>query len=182
MVDYLEQLVKDYNDGVVDLTDTLNRLEFLDWKDNKRPLPEDYVKVPRDPLDIIIEDERQQQLRDALMYLKEILSPQNWQIIVMISRGKNYNEIGDVLGITHQAVSKHIETIRKQAGGLDKFLRKQSPHYEAGSPKVKVCYPMDAAKKDKRRCEIPEYLKECFSDGHVVCCLCDKCTRKTDNN
>lgn len=184
MTDYLKQLVDDYNDGIVDLTDTLNRLEFLDWKENKKPMPEDYAKVPLDPLDIIIEQERQEQLNDALAYLKAELSPQNWSIVVMIAEGKNYNEIGAALGITHQAVSKHMDTIRKSAGGLDVLLRKEPPRYEAGTPKVKVTYPSDAAMRGKR-CEMPEYLQGCFPDsnryGNTICCYCEKCKRKTAN-
>ncbi|BAL85145.1 hypothetical protein SELR_pSRC300720 (plasmid) [Selenomonas ruminantium subsp. lactilytica TAM6421] len=177
-VDYLRQLVEDYNAGRVTLGDTLNRLEFLDWSENKKPLPEDYMKVPRDPADVLVEHEREKGLEDALVELRKRLSEDNWNIIVMISKGLTYEEIGKHLGISQQAVSKHLKTIRKYAEGLDELLRRDSPVYEAGSPVVKVAYPMDAAMKNQRKCRIPAYLEEAFGDNETCCCYCEKCKYK----
>ena len=177
-VDYLRQLVEDFTAGRVTLGDTLNRLEFLDWSENKKPLPEDYAKIPRDPADILVEKEREDALQKALVSLREQLSEDNWKVIVMVTKGMTYDEIGERMGITHQAVSKRLNTIRKYAEGLDVLLRADSPIYEAGSPVVKVAYPMDAAMKFQRKCKIPEYLAERFRDDKTVCSYCEKCKRK----
>ncbi len=177
-VDYLRQLVEDFTAGRVTLGDTLNRLEFLDWSENKKPLPEDYAKIPRDPADIMVEKEREVALQKALVRLREQLSEDNWNVIVMVTKGMTYDEIGERMGITHQAVSKRLNTIRKYAEGLDVLLRADSPIYEAGSPVVKVAYPMDAAMKNRRKCRVPEYLAETFRDDKTVCCYCEKCKWK----
>ncbi|SFB10384.1 RNA polymerase sigma factor [Selenomonas ruminantium] len=180
-IDYLRQLVDDYNAGRVTLGDTLNRLNFLAWAEDKKPLPEDYMKIPRDPAEILIEEERAIALREHLVNLRNKLSKENWKVLVMVVRGKTYAEIGDALGISHQAVSKRLLTIRKYAEGLQEFLRRDSPIYEAGTPMVKVCYPMDAAMKNLRKCRMPEYMAECFDDTNTRCCYCEKCRRNKDN-
>lgn len=180
-VDYLRQLVEDYNDGKVTLGDTLNRLEFLDWAENKKPLPEDYVKVPRNPADILVEEERAEALRKALIDLKDRLTEENWKVLVMVSQGKTTREIGEIMGICHQSVSDRLKTIRRYAEGLQEFLHRDSPIYEAGSPVVKVAYPMDAAMKNLRRCRMPDYLSECFGDTNTRCTMCENCRRKVDN-
>lgn len=180
-VDYLRQLVEDFNDGKVTLGDTLNRLEFLDWAENKKPLPEDYIKVPRNPVDVLIEEERAEALRKALVDLKDRLSEDNWKVIVLVSKGWTEERIGKSLGISQQAVSKRLDTIRRYAEGLQEFLHRDSPIYEAGSPVVKVAYPMDAAMKNLRRCRMPDYLSECFGDTNTRCTMCENCRRKTDN-
>ena len=181
MTDYLKQLIDDYNDGIVDLSNTLNRLDFLDWKENSKPLPEDYAKLPRDPLDIIIEAERHDELVAAMRRLREELSPDNWEILVMIADGKTQEQIGERFGISHQAIGKRIGTIRRYAEGIYEALHQQPIEYEAGSPTVKVEYPMDAMKKNGTHCRIPEYLDERFPDCNVLCCLCNKCQRKSMN-
>lgn len=180
-IDYLAQLVDDYTDGVVDLEGTLNRLQFLDWAENKKPLPEDYQRTPRDPADILVENERTEELQRAVVELREELSPVNWQILVLIANGCSMERIGKKLGITHQAVSKRLGTIRRAASGLREYLKQDPPIYEAGSPKVKVTYPMDAARNNHRHCEIPAYLAECFGDTKTLCCYCERCTRKSEN-
>ena len=182
MTDYLKQLIDDYNDGIVDLSNTLNRLDFLDWKENSKPLPEDYAKLPRDPLDIIIEAERHDELMTALRQLREELSPDNWEILVMIADGKTQEKIGERFGISHQAIGKRIGTIRRYAESIYEALHQQPVEYEAGSPTVKVEYPMDAMKKNGTHCRIPEYLDERFPDSNVLCCLCNKCQRKSMNH
>ena len=177
-VDYLRQLVEDYNAGRVTLGDTLNRLEFLDWSENKKPLPDDYAKVPRDPADILVAKERQEALQGFLVKFRERLSDDNWRVIVMVSQGLTYEEIGKRLGISQPAVSKRLKTIRKYAEGLDELLRQDSPVYEAGSPVIKVAYPMDAAMGNQRKCRVPEYLAESFGDDKTCCCYCEKCKYK----
>lgn len=179
--DYLRQLVEDYNAGRVTLGDTLNRLEFLAWSEDKKPMPEDYMKAPRDPADILVENERSEALQGFLVKLKERLSEQNWTILVYISQGLTYTEIGERLGISQQAISKHIGTIRKYAEGMQEFLHRDSPILEAGGPVVKVAYPMDAAMRFLSRCQMPEYLKDSFRDTCTKCCLCENCRRKAVN-
>lgn len=181
MADYLKQLIEDYNDGLVDLPNTLNRLDFLAWKEDSQPIPQDYARMPRDPLEMLVEAERQEHLMEALRGLRERLSPENWNILVMIANGRTYEQIGREYGITHQAVSKRLGTIRRAAAGLDVFLRKEPRPCFAGAAGSKVNYPMDAEMKNGKRCRIPEYLDECFPDDDVVCCFCNRCARRGAN-
>lgn len=174
--DYLRQLVEDYDSGRVDLSSTLNRLEFLDWSENKRPLPEDYVKTPRDPLYIFLEKERVSQLQTALYNLRQRISEENWQILVYICKGWTHERIGIKMGITRQAVEKRLSTIRRCSPNLYDLLHSVSPEYEASKVKLKTGYPMDSA-KGTRKCRIPEYLESCFKDNETCCLLCDKCKR-----
>lgn len=180
-VDYLRQLVDDFNAGRVTLGDTMNRLEFLAWAEDKKPLPQDYMRAPRDPADILVERERSHALEDYLVKLKEELSEQNWQIVVLVSKGFTYEQIGEKLGISRQAVAKHLVTIRNHAEGMQELLRRDPPVYEAGSPVVKVAYPMDAAMRFLSRCQVPDYLEKCFGDTNTRCCLCENCRRKAVN-
>ena len=181
-VDYLRQLVEDFNGGRVTLGDTLNRLEFMAWAEDRKPLPEDYMRIPRDPAEVLVEEERAAALQKALADLRQRLSQDNWRVLVMVARGRTYVEIGEVLGITHQAVSKRLDTIRKYADGLQEVLHREPPLYEAGSPVVKVAYPMDAAMRNMRKCRMPEYLEVCFGDGDTRCCFCEKCKRGSRND
>ena len=180
-MDFLKQLIDDYNAGRVDLGQTLNRLEFDMWKKDKAPIPEDYMKVPLDPLDIMLEKERTMQLEDMLDYLKKELDSTNWKILVKVARGERQEDIAADLGISQSRVSRRLQTIRKHSEGLDELLRKMSPVYTADSPKIKIRYPMDAAQENRKHCEIPEYLAECFGDDFTRCCLCDNCKRKRAN-
>lgn len=180
-MDYLKQLVDDYTNGIVDLEGTLNRLDFLDWTDNKKPLPQDYQREPRNPLDIIVENERLEGLCSEIVELKKKLSKENWAIVTMISKGYTTTKIGNILGISHQAVSKRIATIRRIAEPLREYLVSEPSTFEASTPSVKIEYPMDAARKNHRHCEMPEYLRECFHDDKTLCSYCEKCTRKKDN-
>ena len=181
-VDNLRQLVDDYNAGRVTLGDTMNRLSFQAWAEDKKPLPEDYRRAPRDPADILIERERSEALEDYLVKLKEELSEKNWQIVVMVSKGFTQEEIGEKLGITQQMVSKRLaNTIRKYAEGMQELLRRGPPMLEAGGAVVKVAYPMDAAMKNLRKCSMPEYFTKCFGDTNTRCTMCENCRRKVAN-
>lgn len=180
-IDYLRQLVEDYNAGKVTLGDTLSRLEFLDWTENKKPLPEDYRRAPRDPADILVEEERSNALESYLVKLKEELSEQNWTIVVMISKGYTQEEIGKKIGISQPAVIKHLATIRKYSNGMQELLRRDPSKLEAGGPVVKVAYPMDAAMKNLRKCRMPEYFAETFGDTCTHCTMCENCRRKVAN-
>lgn len=177
-VDYLRQLVEDFDNGTVDLEGTLNRLEFLDWSENKKVLPQDYIKVPRDPLSIFLEHERSEQLQDALLVLKDVLSADNWKILVWVSKGLSYEAIGRKLGISRQAVYGHLETIRRHAPNLNNLLRKDTPIYEADHTKVHIGYPVERAMTGK--CTVPEYLDERFKDCSTICCYCENCKCKSN--
>lgn len=181
-MDYLAQLVDDYNAGKVDLDNTLNRLEFLDWKENKSPLPNDYVKTPLDPADILVERERSKNLVSALRHLKETLSARDWRILVLTSKGWTQEKIAEKVGLSQRSVSRRLTVnIRSQCSGLDEYLRRPAPVYEAGGARVKIAYPSDAAMKNQRNCRMPEYLAESFGKTCVKCCFCETCRRKRDN-
>lgn len=175
--DYLRQLVEDYDSGRVDLKSTLNRLEFLDWSENKRPLPEDYIKAPRDPLNIFLEKERVTQLQTALADLRKRISDDNWQILVFVCKGYTHERIGEIMGVTRQAVEKRLQTIRRYAPNLYELLHKVEIEYEASKVKLRTGYPMDSA-KGTSKCKMPEYLAERFGDDKTCCLLCENCKRK----
>jgi hypothetical protein len=175
--DYLRQLVEDYDSGRVDLKSTLNRLEFLDWSENKRPLPEDYIKAPRDPLNIFLEKERMTMLRAALTNLRERVSTDTWQVLVFVCKGYTHERIGTIMGISRQAVEKRLQTIRRNAPNLYDLLHKIEIEYEASKIKLRTGYPMDSA-KGTSKCRMPEYLAERFGDDKTCCLLCENCKRR----
>ena len=73
--------------------------------------------------------------------------------------------------ITKNGVAYRLERIREYADGMQGLLRIEPRQYTATTPKIKVRYPMDAAKA-KKPCGIPEYLNEAGVPS--VCTLCER--------
>jgi hypothetical protein len=186
-VDYLEQIIADMNSGAVDLAHTQARLDFDMAKRDKPMKLTDYAPIPSDPLDGIIATEHRNALADALEYLCEVLCDEDKRAWAMVAHGYTDEDIADALGISLSTLRYRYERIREYADGIQGLLRKDSPEYYASSPKVKVRYPMDAARHHgigghqgkkrwvtSERCVLPEYFKECFGDDATICTLCER--------
>ena len=172
MIDYLKQIIDDVNDGIISIETAQSRLNFdMSQRDNA-PHIEDYMEMPRDPLDIIVAAERKAKLDDALGYLKEVLKRDDWNMLVLVSKGYTDDALAEYFEITKNGVAYRLKRIREYADGIQSLLREEPRQYTATTPKIKVRYPMDAAKA-KKPCGIPQYLDEAGVPS--VCTLCDRC-------
>ena len=173
--DYLKQIIDDVNSGVISIATAESRLSFDMAQRDKAPHIEDYMELPRDPLDIIVAAERKEKLDDAIGYLKEVLDTPLWNMLVLVSQGYTNDDLAEYFGITKNGVAYRLERIREYADGMQGLLRIEPWQYTADTPKIKVRYPMDAAKA-KKPCGIPEYLDEAGVPS--VCTLCERCNAR----
>lgn len=192
-MDTLKQFIEDYNDGIISVYDLQRRLDFDDWVTSRqqKPISIDYIQLPLNPLDIILEKERLNNIKDVLLKLKKVLTDSQWKIMVLLSQGKTQKDIAEELEVTQPNISQKIYKIRKKISALGinlkEMLEKPSPTYEASSPKIMIRYPMDFARRKivdgKIKCCLPEYIKYDCGFDNTVCCCCDreKCTRKLSN-
>ena len=175
MIDYLKQIIDDLNDGIITVETAQNRLDF-DMKKRDKPVKLiEYSEQPRDPLDIVVSDERTEELIDAVAYLKEVLDDSDWTVLCGISNGITYDAIAKDIGTSVSNVAYRIAHIKRYADGIQRLLRKDPPLYYATTPKVKVAYPMDSAKAMKP-CGIPKYLRNAGVPS--LCTLCEHCHAK----
>ena len=172
MKDYLKQIIADVNDGVISIATAESRLSFDMAQRDKAPHIEDYIETPRDPLDIMVAAERKAKLDDAIAYLYEVLDKPLWTMLVLVSQGYTDDDLAEYFEITKNGVAYRLERIREYADGIQSLLRIDPRQYTADTPKIKVRYPMDAAKA-KKPCGIPQYLNEAGVPS--VCTLCDRC-------
>lgn len=190
-VNYLEQIIADMNSGAVDLEHTMRRLDF-DMAHRDEPVKLiDYAPQINDPLESLLRKEHQEAVYDALDYLFEVLCDDDMTTWSMVANGRTDEEIAEYLGISLDSLPYRYERIRSYADGIQRLLRSDTPQYFAASPKVKVRYPMDAARHHgigghqgkkrwvtSERCVLPEYFRECFGDDATICTLCE---RRCDN-
>lgn len=170
--DFLAETIADLNDGIITLAAAQSRLSFDMAQRDKAPHIEDYIETPRDPLDIMLAKERKAKLDDAIAYLYEVLDKPLWTMLVLVSQGYTDDDLAEYFEITKNGVAYRLERIREYADGMQVLLRIEPRQYTADTPKIKVRYPMDAAKA-KKPCGIPEYLDEAGVPS--VCTLCDRC-------
>ena len=185
--DYLAEIIDDLNSGIITIETAQSRLDF-DMAKHDRPIKLiDYAPIPSEPLDGLVEAEHRNALADALDYLCEVLCDDDKRAWAMIAHGYTDEDIADALGISLSTLRYRYARIREYADGIQGLLRKDPPEYYASSPKVKVRYPMDAARHHgigghqgkkrwvtSERCVLPEYFKECFGDDATVCTLCER--------
>lgn len=139
MKDKLAEFIDDYNCGRVSLEDTMRRLEFDKWKQDKSPLPQDYMELPLDPLDIVLEKERVSTLIKTVRWIKQNVSDELWQIFVMVARGFTQEKIADSLNISQPTVSRRLLTLRRLTdGNLHELLYRLERQYTAIHPKSSV--------------------------------------------
>ena len=170
--DFLAETIADLNDGIITLATAQSRLNFDMAQRDKAPHIEDYIETPRDPLDIMLAKERKAKLDDAIAYLYEVLDKPLWTMLVLVSQGYTDDDLAEYFGITKNGVAYRLERIREYADGMQDLLRIEPRQYTADTPKIKVRYPMDAAKA-KKPCGIPEYLHH-----RAVCTLCEHCSHQ----
>lgn len=139
MKDKLAEFIDDYNCGRVSLEDTMRRLEFDRWKQDKAPLPQDYMELPLDPLDIVLEKERISTLIETIQWIKRNVSEELWQIFVMVARGFTQEKIANALNISQPTVNRRLHTLRKLTDGrLHELLYRLERQYTAIHPKSSI--------------------------------------------
>lgn len=139
MKDKLAEFIDDYNHGRVTIEDTFRRLDFDRWKQDKMPLPQDYMELPRDPLDIVLEKERVSTLISTIKWLKQNISDELWRIFVMVARGYTQERIANALNISQPTVSRRLQTLRALTeGNLHELLYRAEKQYTAVHPRQSI--------------------------------------------
>ena len=137
MKDKLAEFIDDYNCGRVSLEDTMRRLDFDRWKQDKIPLPQDYMELPRDPLDIVLEKERVSTLVEKIKWIKQNVSDELWQIFVMVGRGFTQEKIANALNVSQPTISRRLHSLRS-LDNLYELLHKAERQYTAVHPKSTI--------------------------------------------
>ena len=182
MRDTLEQFLDDYNAGRIDINDLQRRINYMDWSQNKpSAMPMDYIESSEEPCEVLVNQEKSNDLAMALRELKATLSDDDWQMLLMTAKGYTQEEIARKLHYTRSSVIRHLQRIAKVKPELRTLLKKDSPVYFADTPKDKLRYPMDVARNvtdpdGKVRCHLPEYLHTQGCDS--FCTYCKTCKRK----
>ena len=139
MKDKLAEFIDDYNRGRVTIEDTFRRLDFERWKEDKAPLPQDYIELPQDPLDIVLEKERVSTLMATVKWLKQNISDELWRIFCMAARGFTQEKMGRILNISQPTVSRRLQTLRTLTeGNLHELLYRLEKQYTAVHPHSSV--------------------------------------------
>lgn len=139
MKDKLAEFIDDYNCGRVTVEDTFRRLDFERWKEDRAPLPQDYIELPRDPLDIVLEKERVSTLIETIKWLKQNISDELWRIFCMVARGYTQERMAKALNISQPTVSRRLQTLRALTeGNLHELLYRIEKQYTAVHPRQSV--------------------------------------------
>ena len=183
MKDSIEQFLDDYKEGRIDVNALQRRINYMDWSQNKpMAMPMDYIESSEEPCETLVNREKSNDLATALHDLKMNLSDDDWNMFLMTANGCTQEEIAKKLHYTRSSVIRHMQRIAKIKPELRTLLKKDTPMYFADTPKDKLRYPMDIARKTtdsdgKVRCHLPEYLHT--QDCDSVCTYCQNCTCKT---
>ena len=170
----------------------LNRLRSIDYMDS--------------PEDIVVQQEEFERMSYALIRLRSELGVKNTQLLILrAGYRKKLKDIAKELGLSYTYVCTKYKTIKKQAKeimlqlmrentvDMDMFQPVQNLYY-ASTPKDKLNYPFDAARKTFKKyntykgelresfhCKAVEYLDSSFGDKKTICNYCGKqCTRLKD--
>lgn len=142
MKDKLAEFIDDYNRGRVTIEDTFRRLDFERWKEDKAPLPQDYIELPVDPLDIVLEKERVSTLIMRIKWLKQNISDELWQIFCMVARGFTQERMAKILNISQPTVSRRLQTLRTVTGeDFHELLYRLEKQYTAVHPRSAILKP-----------------------------------------
>lgn len=186
MKDTLAEFIKDYNDGIITIGDLQRRLSFDQWKKDTRPLPADYIRVPRSPEEIYFTKLDRMKQIDYLAKLKTKVSPVDWKIICMIACGFTQKKVAEKLGFAQSTICKHLYLLADTYPDLRAVLHLCDDDIQLHTNEAKPgsSYPMDEAmhgrdENGRKKCFMPEYLAE--QDCKSLCLYCENCTRKRVN-
>lgn len=114
--DKLAEFIADYNDKKISLYDLERRLSFDQWNTDKsiKPLLADYIRVPRNPLDILIEEETQLEKFRLLLQLRKRIGRIDWRIISLIAKGFQKQQVAKMVGHSPSYVTKRLNKVRKK--------------------------------------------------------------------
>ena len=199
MSDKLQQLIRDYEDGILELSQVSYGISKLDQeevnsgtkKDTRiRTALSDYLREPTEPLEDICEQERTKVLLALIRKIKHELSPSESLVFTLvIAQGRTKDYVVKFLGISYATYFRLLKSVQEylQKFNTDeyKWLNESSSYVEAKKPKDMLRYPMDHFREfyegqtNKQgnyitHCRIERYLDECFHDESTTCSLCDR--------
>lgn len=198
-MDRVASVIQQVNNGSITDYDAIKQLEYFlrseesnQYKTEKRYLIQEHTQYTGDPLDIIIERERIEEIYNLIVFLLSHLSL-HYQHIFYLYVVENYTmkQIGEKFGISKQAVHTYIKRIRHK---LRKYIQPKHKEllYRQGketfSKYISIGYPHEIANKKfidakftrsgdykaRYECGIKEYLDNSFGDTTTVCTLCHK--------
>ena len=170
----------------------LNRLRSIDYMDS--------------PEDIVVQQEEFERMSYALIRLRSELGVKNTQLLILrAGYRKKLKDVAKELGLSYTYVCAKYKSIKRQAREIVMQLMNQQVIdmdmfqpvinlYFASTPKDKLNYPFDSARKTFKKyniykgefresfhCKAVEYLDQCFGDKKTICNYCGKqCTRLKD--
>ena len=201
MKDKLKEFVEDYNAGKISMIDLERRLQFEEWRSEKRSKKEClfgnmteetmsimsdgydcYMRLPKNPADIVEQKEISIERYKSIAKLKTLLKKEDWKTLVLVIKGRSQQSIAKIQGITQSAVCKHLKRIAKVANsiGMRELLDDVQVYHNQSKSGNEFSSAVDVAmahKIGKRRvCMVPEYLKETGCES--ICLMCSRCAAK----
>jgi len=205
-------MLQDLRDKVINNDDVLTYLSFMDWEKQKDQHRNDLVikkqligecleKLSVTPEDILVEQERLEEILQLVLFIKNTLSEKEFDILWLYAvEGWTYERIGEKYSIKKAAICRYLKRIFKKVNKhvnfsyfnptiLSSLFREPQSKLEAHSPES-IGYPYEflqnindggewkncgrSGKKyyTKSKCALPEYFEGAFGDSTTVCSLC----------
>jgi hypothetical protein len=207
-IDRLEQYLQDYNDGILSISTLTSRLScdetaeiYAQTRKTTRVVSKlsDYISPKLlNPQDIVCERERLQEVSEVVQRILTALPDGQREIFKLtIVDGRTQKEAGEILGCSHQNISKHFNKTMEfildtfDLTSLRPMLLPASSTKEIGGAQYKVRYPSDwlserstGGHMGKRKwivdihCEVDGYLDDAFGDKLTCCAKCEHCVNK----
>jgi|GEM_PF-5269733 len=201
-------MLQDLRDKVINNDDVLTYLSFMDWEKQKDQHRNDLVikkqligecleKLSVTPEDILVEQERLEEIIQLVLFIKNTLSEKEFDIL-WLSTVEGWTQ--DKIAKKYNTYQKNISRILKKTQKcclrllsnptiLSSLFREPQSKLEAHSPES-IGYPYEflqdindggewkncgrSGKKyyTKSKCALPEYFEGAFGDSTTVCSLC----------
>jgi len=193
-LDKLEQLLVDNSPQVL-----LRKLEGDTIREDRRYYRDterirgkltDYIKVPRDPLDYLVEQEEKQEILAVVQKIYRELPQELSEVFqLMVIKGYTKQAASDFLGVSLATVYRRLDRLQEE---LKKYrseltIETHESTLEAKAPRDFIRYACEFYKdyyegKVNRQgnyithCRIQRYFDESFGDDKTTCGMCDKCS------
>lgn len=206
----LKELLEDYQSGLISEQVLSHKLLAMDKREitngtnsdtRVRGVLKDYLRCPRDPLDIVVEHESQERLLKVINEItKELLEGSSrerelFQLFILgIIYGKSDEHMCDFLGVSQSVLCRRYgrlsRYLQKYAAELSDLLEEPESTLEAKAPRDFIRYPSEFYRNYYEgqvnrqgnyltHCRIERYLDGSFGDDKTCCGMCDKCTNVT---
>lgn len=203
----LKELLEDYQSGFISEQVLSHKLLAMDKREitngtnsdtRVRGVLKDYLRYPRDPLDIVVEHESQERLLKVINEITEELldgssrERELFQLFILgIIYGKSDEYLCDFLGVSHSVLCRRYDRLsrylQKYATELSDLLEEPESTLEAKAPRDFIRYPSEFYRNYYEgqvnrqgnyltHCRIDRYLDGAFGDNKTCCGMCEKCT------